>query len=83
MQEKSRYMKDIEERQLIRYLPEVNMTDRDKEIIDRYLNGSTTYKALAEEYGISTERIRQILIKFWRRASGLYNKEMRNKHEDN
>ena len=75
MQERAQYIGDIEERQLIRYLPEVNMTDRDKEIVKRYLTTDTTYQELGEEYGISSERVRQLIVKFWRKGSYLYRKE--------
>lgn len=76
---KSIYTAKIEDENLARFLPDVNMTDRDKEIVRKYLNEKPTYAALGEAYEISGERIRQILEKFARKAHHLYKKEQDNK----
>ena len=76
---KSIYTAKIEEENLARFLPDVNMTDRDKEIVRKYLDDKPTYAALGEAYEISGERVRQILEKFARKAHHLYKKEQDNK----
>ena len=43
---KSTYITKIEEENLARFLPDVNMTDRDKEIVRKYLDDKSTYAAL-------------------------------------
>ena len=58
---KSIYTAKIEEENLARFLPDVNMADRDKEIVRKYLDDKPTYIALGEAYEISGERIRQII----------------------
>ena len=63
--------------QLLRYLPDVNMSDRDKEIAQKYLSEQITYKKLGEVYGISGERVRQILVKFDRKVRAAYLKKKR------
>lgn len=73
---KSIYTAKIEEENLARFLPDVNMTDRDKEIVRKYLDDKPTYAALGEAYEISGERIRQILEKFARKAHHLYKKNV-------
>ena len=71
------YLQKIEEEQLSQYLPEVNMSNRDKEIVQKYLTKKVTYKKLGEIYGISGERVRQIIVKFNRKAHGLSLKRKR------
>ena len=71
---KSIYTQKIAEEGLNKYLPDVNMTDRDKEIVRKYLDEKPTYAALGEAYEISGERTRQILEKFARKAHHLYKK---------
>ena len=66
-----------EEDNLTNYLPDVNMSDRDKEIVQKYLTQKTTYKKLGEVYGISGERVRQILVKFYRKVRAAYLKKER------
>ena len=66
-----------EEDNLTNYLPDVNMSDRDKEIVQKYLTQKTTYKKLGEVYGISGERVRQILVKFNRKVRAAYLKKKR------
>ena len=66
-----------EEDNLTNYLPDVNMSDRDKEIVQKYLTQKTTYKKLGEVYGISGERVRQILVKFNRKVRATYLKKKR------
>lgn len=58
-----------EEESLAKYLPEVNMTDRDKGIVSKYLDDKPTYKELADLYGVISESVRQILEKFARKAN--------------
>ena len=65
---KSTYTQKIAEEGLIKYLPDVNMTDRDKEIVKRFLEEDFTYRGLGEAYEISGERVRQIVEKFARKA---------------
>lgn len=71
---KSIYTNKIEEEQLERFLPDVNMSDRDKEIVRRYLNDHETYRQLGDAYEISGERVRQIIEKFARKAHHYYKK---------
>ena len=71
------YLQKIEGEQLSQYLPEVNMSNRDKEIVQKYLTQKTTYKKLGEVYGISGERVRQILVKFYRKVRAAYLKKER------
>lgn len=66
-----------EEDNLTNYLPDVNMSDRDKEIVQKYLTQKTTYKKLGEVYGISGERVRQILVKFNKKVQAAYLKKKR------
>lgn len=74
---KSIYIYKIEDEGLSKYLPEVNMSDRDKEIVVRYLEEKPTYQTLANAYEISGERVRQILEKFARKANHISRKEGR------
>ncbi len=66
-----------EEDNLTNYLPDVNMSERDKQIVQKYLTQKTTYKKLGEVYGISGERVRQILVKFNRKVWAAYLKKKR------
>lgn len=66
-----------EEDNLTNYLPDVNMSERDKQIVQKYLTQKTTYKKLGEVYGISGERVRQILVKFYRKVRAAYLKKER------
>ena len=66
-----------EEDNLTNYLPDVNMSERDKQIVQKYLTQKTTYKKLGEVYGISGERVRQILVKFNRKVRATYLKKKR------
>lgn len=72
---KSDILKYIDEENLIQYIDIVNMSDRDKEIVKVYLSSHPTYKDLGEQYNISHERIRQILIKFARKTHHFYRKD--------
>lgn len=74
---KSIYITKIQEENLERFLPDVNMADRDKEIVRKYLDDKSTYAALGEAYKISGERIRQIIEKFARKAHHIYQKTTR------
>ena len=71
---KSIYTSKIEEENLAEFLPIVNMTDRDKEIVSKYLSDKPSYKELGEAYDISGECIRQIIEKFARKADHYYKK---------
>lgn len=72
---KSTMLEYIETEHLIDYLPKVNMVDRDKEIIRIFLSDHPTYQELGDRYGISRERIRQVLIKFAQKAHHFYKKD--------
>ena len=71
---KSTYTQNIAEEGLFKYLPDVNMTVRDKEIVSKYLSDKPSYKELGEAYDISGECIRQIIEKFARKADHYYKK---------
>ncbi len=71
---KSDLIELIQREDLEQYLAVVNMTPRDKEIVRIYLSERPTYQALGERFEISHERVRQILIKFVRKAHGYYRK---------
>lgn len=66
------YLKEIQEHDLLKYMPQVNMPSRDKEIVQKYIDNVYTYASLGEEYGISRERIRQILNKYVKKATHYY-----------
>ena len=68
---RSLYTAKIGEERLGQYLPQVNISDRDKEIVQIYLNSSITYRNIGKRYGISGERVRQIIEKFARKAHHL------------
>ena len=68
---KSLYTTKIEEERLGQYLPQVNMSDRDKEIVKLYLYHEITYRDIGSQYEISGERVRQIIEKFARKAHHL------------
>ncbi len=70
---KSDIIDRIEEENLLQYIDKVNMTDRDKEIAAIWITQKPTYRELGERYGISHERIRQIIIKYARKAHHYYN----------
>ena len=74
---KSDIIQKIYEENLIDYMDRVSMVDRDKEIVKIYLSEKPTYQDLGNRYGISHERIRQILIKFAIKAHHYYNEENR------
>lgn len=76
---KSDIIAKIEEEHLIDYMDVVNMTERDKEIANIFISEHPTYRELGERYGISHERIRQIIIKFTRKAHHYYHVEHRDK----
>lgn len=71
---KSIFTEKIKEENLAVYLKDVNMTDRDKEIVLKYLQENITYSDLGKSYNITGERIRQIIEKFARKAHYLYSK---------
>ena len=79
---KSDIIKRIEEEDLLQYMDRVNMVDRDKEIVKNFLFEKPTYRELGERYGISHERIRQILIKYARKAHHYYLKDQKEKAVD-
>ena len=68
---KSLYTAKVEEEKLAQYLPQVNMSDRDKEIVRLYLGKGITYRDIGIRYNISGERVRQIIEKFARKAHHL------------
>ena len=63
---KSIYTSKIEEEQLVQYLPQVNLSERDKELVRLYLEESLTYRNLGAQFNITGERVRQILERFAR-----------------
>lgn len=69
---KSNMIVKIEDENLIDYIDVVNMTERDKEIANIFITEHPTYRELGERYGVSHERIRQIIIKFARKAHHYY-----------
>lgn len=73
---KSNYTQKIAEEGLIKYLPDVNMTDRDKEIVKRFSEEDFSYRALGAAYEISGERVRQIVEKFARKSHHIYSKKI-------
>ena len=79
---KSAIIEKIYEENLIEYIDRINMTDRDKEIVQIYLSEKPTYRELGDRYGISHERIRQLLIKFARKAHHYYNLDQKAKVTD-
>lgn len=62
------YTQKILQNDLLKYLPDVNMSDRDKEIISRYFEERSTYKNIGDRYNLSDERIRQIIVQFYWKA---------------
>lgn len=77
---KSDMIAKIEEEHLIDYMDIVNMSDRDKEISKLFISDHPTYRELGERYGISHERIRQIIIKYARKAHHYYLLEQKEKY---
>jgi DNA-directed RNA polymerase sigma subunit (sigma70/sigma32) len=73
---KSIYIDKIKEENLAQYLPQVNLSDRDKEIVTTYLEGGVTYRDLGVRYDISGERVRQIIERFARKAHHYYKKAL-------
>ena len=65
----------IKQYNLEKYLSVVNMTDRDKRIVEMYLNQNISYKTLGDMFGISGERVRQIIDKFYKKANHYYRKD--------
>lgn len=53
----SKYADRIRDNNLMRFLVQVRMSERDKEIISKYMSGETSYKEIAAEYGISPTRV--------------------------
>lgn len=75
---KSDMIAKIEEEHLIDYMDIVNMSERDKEIARLFITEHHTYRELGERYEISHERVRQILIKFARKAHHYYLADQKN-----
>ncbi len=72
---KSIYTDKIKEENLGVYLTQVNLSDRDKEIVRIYLNEEITYRDLGRRFEISGERVRQIIERFSRKAHHMYKQE--------
>lgn len=68
------YRKYIEEENLIAYIEEINITDRDKEVVYRFLSTDEPLRKIGEQFDISGERVRQILVRFAKKAHGRYKK---------
>lgn len=64
----------IKEEQLWRFWDQVapQLEPRDREIVEKYLTMTTSYRRLSYEYGISYEQIRKILWRFLSPAHRLY-----------
>lgn len=77
MNENADYIKKIEEKNLLKYLPDVNMPERDKEMVLLYILEKKTYREIGEQYGVSGERVRQLVVKFSKKAMHYYNKEIK------
>ena len=75
---KSTLIQEINDNGLAKFLPQVNMTERDKEIVSRYIEKQESYIVLGEAYDISGERVRQIIVKFIRKAQYYSRKEHKN-----
>ena len=71
---KSIYTDKIKEEHLERYLSQVNLSDRDKELVRIYLEEEITYRDLGSRFEISGERVRQIIEKFARKSHHIKNK---------
>lgn len=57
------------------YLPYLSLSDRNREVITKYLSGSVTYSELGREYGVSINRIGYIIRNANLKAETLYKKE--------
>ena len=72
---KSIYTEKIKDEDLGSYLSQVNISDRDKEIVRIYLEEEITYRDLGIRFDISGERVRQIVERFARKAHHFYKHE--------
>lgn len=52
----------------VEYLPLVNISDRDKELVEIYLTQGKKQTELAEQFNISSERVSQIISRFAKKA---------------
>lgn len=55
--------------QIVDVMMYVKMTERSKAIVVMYLSTSATLKDIADMHGISRERVRQIVVEAYRRAT--------------
>lgn len=62
----------IDKEGLGNYVDAVVLSDRDRDVVRQYLACRPGYDELGARFGISRERIRQILIKFATRAHNLF-----------
>lgn len=62
------YRSRIINENLLYYMEEINMSDRNKNVVKKYVIG-VDYKTLSIEYGVTTERIRAIIGNFVVRAT--------------
>lgn len=65
---RSIYEYRILQNDLLKYLPDVNMSDRDKEIVKSFFENRYTFAEFGKIYGLSGERIRQIITQFYWKA---------------
>ncbi|MBO5278167.1 MAG: hypothetical protein J6B06_01565 [Lachnospiraceae bacterium] len=65
--EKHYLRKRILENGYLKYIDCVNESERNKEIIIQYVNGAS-YKELSEKYGVTKNRIPQIVNRFAMKA---------------
>ena len=72
---KSEFIKRVTEKNLLEYLERVKMSERNKQIVKIYFSTFPTYDKLGKEYGISGERVRQILVRFSAKSYFLYRKD--------
>ena len=80
---KSLYMNKIDEEQLGQYLPQVNLSERDKEIVKLYLEEHCNYHDLGARFNITGERVRQIIERFARKAHHALKKNTIERQNDN
>lgn len=69
-QPKNHLRKTIADRNLLKYIDKVNISERNRKIIIDYMNG-VSMSELAREHGISSPRVRQIIYIFIRYCNGL------------
>lgn len=74
------YRSRIINENLLYYMEELNMSDRNKNVVKKYVIG-VDYKTLSGEYGVTTERIRAIIGNFVVRAAIIRSKDLGRKSD--